>query len=122
MHIIALLAAVFNALAIFYKLVIICLILVSLFYYVKTMNQCFFIRYSTLSGWEIAYSETLFYPVRILPSTVITSYIIVLHFASTSTQKQKKRSELICKDALIDDQYRSLKVALKISGLSKDDL
>jgi hypothetical protein len=121
MHFVALLASVLNALAMLYKLAIICSILISLFYYVKTMNQCFFIRYGALSGWEIAYSENLYYPIKILPSTVITSYLIVLHFAFTTKQNKKKRTALICKDALIADEYRSLKVELKISGLSKDD-
>ncbi len=118
MHIIALLAAVLNALAIFYKLAIICSICLSFYYYFKTLNQCFFIRHSSVSGWEIANSENLFHPVQIMPSSVITTCLIVLHY---KMQNRKMQSALICKDALINDEYRALKVELKIAGLSGDN-
>ncbi len=76
------------------------------------------IVHSMVSGWEMALSDHQFYPVKILASTVITPYLIVLHY---KIQNKQKKTILICKDALIEDDYRKLMVELKISGIQKDD-
>lgn len=119
LHTIAVIATVFNSLAVAYKLVMIILILISLFVYLKHANKTYIIRYSTLSGWVIAYSKNNFYPIEIVKSTVLTRFFIILHF---KMQNQKKQAILISKDALDGNEYRKLMVELKISGLAKDEL
>lgn len=119
MHAVAFFAAMINNLAITYKLISVPLLLVSLFYYLKHSNQQFIIRHKLLSGWEIAFIENHFITTEILPSTVISPYLIVLHYKQ---ENQKKRTALICKDALHKDEYRKLVVELKIAGLKKDSL
>jgi hypothetical protein len=76
------------------------------------------IRHSSLKGWELADLDGIYCPIEVLPSTVISSYLLVMHFNQKNKQKQ---SILICKDALINDDYRKLMVALKIAGLKKDE-
>ncbi len=78
-----------------------------------------FVRHSSLRGWELADLDGKYYSIEVLPSTIITSILLVLHFKQQSKPKQ---TILICKDALINDDYRKLMVALRISGLKKDVL
>jgi len=75
------------------------------------------IRYSSFAGWEIAYNSS-FYPIEVLPSTVITPFLLVLHYKQ---QKKPKKAILICKDALINEEYRKLMVKLTIDGFKKED-
>jgi len=75
------------------------------------------IRYIPELGWGITSQEQDYYSIEVLPSTVITSFFIVLHF---KRHKNKKQTILIAKDALIDDEFRKLMVLLKISGIRKD--
>ena len=77
------------------------------------------IVHSMASGWEMSLSGNFFYPVKILASTVITPYLIVLNY---KIQNKQKRTILICKDALVEDDYRKLMVELKISGIQKDGI
>lgn len=93
------------------------MVLVSLLIYVKREINFhgLLIRHSSGLGWEVAYSENNFHVIEILASTVITRYLIALHFIHNN----KKQTILICRDALMYDEFRKLMVALKISGLNK---
>ncbi len=123
LHIIAILAASLNALAISYKLIIISLILISLFYYLKREINFngFTIRHSEAFEWEIALLEQDFQAIKILKSTVITPYVIFLHFKFPEKQEQKQ-AVVICTDALKDDEFRKLLVELRISGIKRTEI
>ncbi len=118
-HIIAFAAVLLTSIVLMLKLVIILLISISLFFYIKReiKRADFFIRYSQAFGWEIAYQENYFHSFDVLPSTVLTSYLIVLHIKQ---QNRGKQTILICKDTLNNDDFRKLMVELKMSGLQKD--
>jgi hypothetical protein len=118
-HIIAFTSVFLTALMLIYKAIIIALIFISLFYYLKreTKFPVFFIRHSLAFGWEIAILENHFHSFDVLSSTVLTHFLIVLHIKQ---QNRKKQTILICKDALKNDEFRKLMVELKISGLRKD--
>lgn len=121
LHALAIIAVFISALALLYKTILTVCILVSLFIYAKREFdfEGLTIRYADSFGWEIAFSENQFNPIQVLPSTVITSHSIVLQY---KTQSQQKRAIIICRDAMIKDNFRKLLVELKISGLSKDNL
>ncbi len=122
LHIIAIIAVSVSAFAVLpYKTLLVFFILISLVVYSKKENNFkgLTLRHANTSGWEIAFLENQFSPIRVLPSTVITHYLIVLHY---KIQNQQKRAILIFRDALINDDFRKLLVALKISGLSKDNI
>ena len=121
LHIIAIFAVFLNALILTIKFFIIALVLLSLFYYLKqSLNfKGISIRHNSEFGWEIIDSENYFNPIEILSTTVLTHYLIVLHFKK---QNNKKKTILICRDALENDKYRKLMVELKVSGLNKDVL
>lgn len=84
----------------------------------KNIPQKYILRFSLLAGWEIAYAENHYHPITVIPSTVITRFLVILHF---KMQNQQKQTILIFNDALNGDEYRKLVVELKISGLAKDD-
>jgi len=121
LHAIAILATFTNSLSIVYKIILLIGILVSLIVQLKREDNFkgLILRYSEVTGWEITSLENQFSSIQILPSTVITHYLIVLHY---KIQNQKKRAIIICKDTMTNDNYRKLLVALKISGLSKDNV
>jgi len=100
------------------QLLLIVSIFISLLVYLKR-EICFnsiTISYSTIKGWEFGQVEDVFSSIQVLPSTVLTPYLLILHF---KLQNNSKKTILICRDALIDDEYRKLLVLLKISGLKK---
>jgi hypothetical protein len=121
LHAIAIIAALTNALTTSYKIILVIAILVSLIVYLKRENNVkgLTLRHAEVSGWEITSLENQFSSIQVLPSTVITQYLIVLHY---KIQNQKKRAIIICKDTMTNDNYRKLLVALKISGLSKNNV
>lgn len=121
MHVIAILAALTIALTTIYKIVLAVTILVSLIAYLKKENNFkgLTLRHAEVSGWEISLSENQFSSIQILPTAVLTQYLIVLHY---KIQNKKKRTIIICNDTMTNDNYRKLLVALKISGLSKDNV
>jgi len=116
LHIAAIFAAIQNGLNISAKMTLIFMILISLFVYLKRESQFYsvYIRYGITNGWEIAFSENKFSAVEILPSTVVSSHLIVLHFKQPQHLKQ---TLFILKDALVGDEYRKLMVQLRIVGL-----
>ena len=119
LHVMAVFAAIFNTLELSYKIIIIALVIISLWRYVKreVAAKAFSIRFSSISGWEVAMLDDSFDAIEILPTTVITPYLIVLNFKMPDKQKH---IVLIVKDALTDNEYRQLKVQLRISGLQKE--
>lgn len=96
-------------------------VLGSLIFYLKRekdFSGCF-VRHSHRRGWEIAFSDQNFNSITIMPSTVISTVLIVLHFNTVIKQKQ---AVLIYNDAMPSDDYRRLMVELKINGLKREGL
>lgn len=124
-HLLAIVVASMAYLSVLIKVVLASLILISLFYYVnrERHSKGFTLRYSTELQWEIASSGADFKFIKISPSTVLSSYLIFLHYSiiEDANGKPKQKTQLICKDALINDEFRRLKVELKISGLQHLD-
>ena len=119
LHALAVIAICITPLFFVYKIALLIAVLIGLFVSVNKalkFKKCN-IRHS-LIGWEISYGENNFSSIDILPSTVITPYLLVLHFRQ---QNQIKQTILIGMDALNDDEYRKLIVTLRIFGLKKDD-
>ncbi len=114
-HLLALIASIGNALPLTVKLVIFSGVALNL-YWTQHRKQppLSSIHYSHELGWQINRLGDAQH-VQILPSTVITTFIIFLHF----TENNKQSSLLIASDALSADDYRRLVVELKISANNK---
>lgn len=68
-------------------------------------------------GWQLAVIADDFQTIQILPSSVITVWLIVLHFR---LENGKFQSLVLLNDALESQDYRALVVALKIAGLCQE--
>jgi hypothetical protein len=121
LHSLAVIVAIFTPFSLIYKILTIVLVLASLAISIKQEigSKSFILRYTTVFGWEISHSNQHFDSIEILPSTVLTTYMIFLHYRidDNGINKQKNKAIMIVKDALIDDDFRQLRVELRISGL-----
>jgi hypothetical protein len=120
-HAIALAAGMANALPVVIKISLSAVISLHLRYVLERLNaQKFTIKYTDALGWEISQGDC-FCPIEILKSTVITTYVLVLHFKPGFRigypESDAKKTLLILKNSLAEDDYRYLIVKLKTAGL-----
>jgi hypothetical protein len=114
-HLLALSAVLLASLSNWIKaLLILCLVFSSLIYSRRASDHRnkVAVRYSDANGWQIDTSRG-FEAIQIRPSTVITPWLIVLHYTLAS---RKLYVPIFC-DALNTADYRKLLVQLKVGGL-----
>lgn len=80
----------------------------------KTMPV--YLNYHSHSNWQISGDGLNYLNAAMLGSTVITSRVIFLHY---ETDDEIKGTLLIARDSLHENQFRRLKVRLKLSGGSR---
>ena len=116
LHALAILSVMLNSLAWMYKVILIVLLLVSLWDCLKQEigRKGFSVRFNALLGWEVAWLGNDFCAATLLKSTVVTPYLIILHFKMLDN---RKHAALIVKDAMTKNEYRQLLVKLKVSGI-----
>jgi len=121
MHGLAIFVVGITAIPLIPQVILIILILFSLIFYLKQEKtiKVFALRYSTAFGWEVSNSENEFQLIEILPTTVLSPYLVFLHYKinNSNIKKQKNKYVLITKDTLSNDGFRKLRVELRISGL-----
>ncbi len=103
-----------NALPVIVKLLILLAVSISLSGYLLHFCyqfQPYILSYTADLGWQLCKKNNQLETVQVLPSTVITTELIVLHL---QCQQQKTRRVVIFNDALSDKDYRALVVMLKI--------
>jgi hypothetical protein len=124
MHGLAIFVVGITAIPIIPQVILIILILFSLIFSLKQEKaiKVYTLRYSTAFGWEITNSENEFQHIEILPTTVLSPYLIFLHYKINKNNytKQIKLYVLITKDKLSNNDFRKLRVELKISGLREN--
>lgn len=119
-HALAIFAGLANSLFWFYKLIALIVVGCSLFVYLRRYHyqfQPYQLKYNEDSVWSVAITDNDFQTMQILPSSVITTWLIVLHFR---LENGKRQDLVILNDALNQQDYRSLAVSLKIAGLSQE--
>jgi hypothetical protein len=97
------------------KLLLLLLPVSSLYFYLQRYRYGFYtlsLKYSEELSWEIIEGDH-YSSMRILKSTVLTSFVIILH----AVIDKKRRNILVCRDAVSGDKYRQMFVALKIMKL-----
>lgn len=114
--------ATYTPFPLIYKASTLVLILVSLILSLKQEKNSkgFVLRYTTAFGWENNHLNDHFDFIEILPSTVLTPFVVFLHYKikHNDQPKQKTKAVMILKDAMNNDDFRQLRVELKISGHS----
>jgi hypothetical protein len=116
-HILALGASVANGLPMAIKISIIVIICLQLWLTIGHLkDKHYTIRHTDAFGWEISEGQG-FASIKILKSTVITTFVLFLHFEPSArtgfSKSDAKKTLLVVKDALAEDDYRYLIVKLK---------
>jgi toxin CptA len=116
-HTLALGACIANALAITIKISLLAIICSHFWLSFRRINaEQYTIKYTDAFGWEISEGHG-FAPIEILKSTVITTFALFLHFKQAPPtgdwKSGAKKTLLVLKDALTEDDYRHLIVKLK---------
>nr|WP_143341547.1 protein YgfX [Crenothrix polyspora] len=113
LHVLALAACMANALAAVFKMVLAAFVGVHFWFTHKRLkNEYWEIRHTDAGGWE-ALINGQFEAIRILDSSVITTFVIFLHFKYRNTVRCNL---VILSDALIADDYRQFIVRLKTTS------
>ena len=116
LHFLALFACWVSAIPVAVKGLITIFIIYSLqkIYTGKTdISRSCWLRNNPGGGWEIADHERNYQAITILPSTVITSWLTVIHYHTTD---QVRQSLVVVRDSLTPDNYRQLIVKLRVMG------
>lgn len=119
-HLLAATAAISNALPVSIKIAILVACAWHLFFSINRLNCTGTIKHSDAFGWEIATTNAEFAAVRILNSTVITTFIVIIHYQTQTTfgvRQKPIQTLLIGKDSLAKHDFRSLIVRLKTEGI-----
>jgi toxin CptA len=118
-HALALVASMANDLNLTFKLGLISCICLQGWLTVKHLkNEPYTIQYTETLGWQISKGHELV-SIKILNSTVVTTFAIFLHYKENSqpqcSMSPAKQTCLILNDALAEEDYRRLIVKLKIT-------
>jgi len=118
-HALALAASMANDLSLTFKLGLISCIFLQGWLTVKHLkNEPYTIQYTETLGWQISKGHELV-SIKILNSTVVTTFAIFLHYKESSkpqfSMSRSKQTRLILNDALAEEDYRRLIVKLKIT-------
>ena len=114
-HVVAAFSCLMLPLTIVLKVLFLFLPGYSLYFYLQRYKQGFYtfcLRHTEEFSWELIENNHYSY-LRILKSSVLTSFIIILQVEID----KKHRSLLVCWDAVSAEEYRQLFVALKIMKL-----
>lgn len=116
-HALALGACIANALTIAVKTGLFAVICIHLWFTVRRLNaEQYTIKHTDAFDWEISEGNG-FTSIEILKSTVITTFVLFLHFKPSSQtgfeKSDAKKTLLILRDTLTEDDYRHLIVQLK---------
>ncbi len=80
-------------------------------------DKTLWLNYSTGEGWQIAGQDLDFQTITILPSTVVTPWLTIIHYQTT---EKPRLSLVVSKDALTPENYRQLIVKLKVKGIKPE--
>ncbi len=64
-------------------------------------------------GWRLCYDDQKSINVRLLPSSVMTTLVCILHF---KTEQGRRHNLLVLRDAVECEQFRRLRVILRCEG------
>jgi len=116
-HTIALGASLANGLSIASKIGLLTIICLHLWLTIRHLNaEHYTIKHTDAFDWEISEGHD-FTSINILKSTVITTFVLFLHFKPNSgtgyPKSDARKTLLVLNDSLAEDDYRYLIVKLK---------
>lgn len=111
LHIMSFAACWLNNLPLTIQIALSALVIGSGFYQSRQPQSDFYLRYSDKNQWSAAFNNQPFQPIAILTTTVITQWLVILHFEI----QQRPLTRLIFRDSLSRNDYRRLMVELRIN-------
>lgn len=117
LHALTLVAAVMNTLPVIFKITLIIFIMLHfVWHWKKQVTQAVTTQftYSETTGWGRIVNDE-FLAIRILPSTILTPWLIVIHYYELPATALK--TQICFKDALTANAFRLLTIQLKINGM-----
>ncbi len=119
LHLMAITACWLAAIPESVQLCLICMILVSAWFHRNYPEPASIeLKYTLNREWEVSLDGNHFFRAVILESTWITPVVIFLHLTSV---EHGNLTRLVARDSLSADEYRRLKVKLKLSGVRIND-
>ncbi len=93
------------------------LIFISYIYHIKVYNQSYqgALKYQWKGKWSFAENQLPFKTIQVLPESVLTSLLIILHFK----QAKHKKVLLISRDTMSVKTYKRLMAMLKTTVKNK---
>jgi toxin CptA len=120
-HILAVAASISNALPIAIQGALLAACAVHCYFNLNRLkNASVKIKHSDVSGWEISDTDEEFQAVQILTTTVITSFLVLIHYqvqSALGVTTKRMRTLLVINDALDQKDFRSLVVRLKTTAV-----
>ena len=78
-------------------------------------NSCWYLRYTAFKRWTLARNDDDSLLVSIRDGTFLSSWLIILHYRSDTAGRIKSGIMLIARQSLSEDEFRRLRVLLKLS-------
>lgn len=116
-HALSFLAAWLNPLAIGLRLLLSALIALSLWRSLARTPEIAGLRLKSDGRWELQLDDGKREEACLLGSSLVNPVFVILHFHSG----KKRRSLLICRDSLETEEFRRLRVALRVVGSGIQD-
>ncbi len=113
-HSLAILSSIAITLSLAIKLLLIALLVSSFYWQIQGYRHGVYtttLKYTDVFAWQQR-TQQQFTTIQILNSSVITSFIIILHVIADN----QRRTILIFRDTLPNEIYRQLRVTLKINA------
>lgn len=79
-------------------------------------SGCSYLRYTGRKHWALSRNGDSFCPVSVDSATYLSPWLIILHYRPQNTGQLKKGTLLIARQTLAQDEFRRLRVMLKLSG------
>ena len=117
LHILAAIASIANALPLIVKILLLFAACASLWFSLKQYvndPERFTLRYSETSSWQLDCGADEYAVIDLAGSTVSTPLFVILR---VKHRDGPKKSILIVKDSLDAEEFRRLRVTLKITGM-----
>ena len=116
LHALAAFACIANALPLIVKVLLFVAVCASLWFNLKqyvNRSERFTLRYSEALGWQLDCGFDEYAAIDLAGSTVSTPFFVILHVKQSD---RPKKSILIVKDSIDVEEFRKLRVTLKITG------
>lgn len=111
-HSLSLLAAVSNPLPLWFRLILVCAVLLSLASSLQAKPKFIGLKSQPDGGWILRGADSSETEASLLGASIVNPWFVILRFQT----ENRSHALLICRDSLDSEGFRRLRVALNIVG------